>query len=133
MLHDSQPDEAKSLIEEKLKKVTTERAPVAGQQPTGRSGRSGNTARSLLEGLVDSRGGSTGNPVMDQLLRSQGRSPFGLVDPQTPGGNGGRDEPGSGAAAAAGVLTAVDEDAEGDEEAQVPHEFEYFTDDDSED
>ncbi|PBP26368.1 proteasome/cyclosome [Diplocarpon rosae] len=34
----------------------------------------------------------------------------------------------SGAAAAAGVLTAVDEDEEGAEEAEVPREFEYFTD-----
>jgi 26S proteasome regulatory subunit N2 len=34
---------------------------------------------------------------------------------------------GSGAAAAAGVLTAVDEDEEGAEEAPVPDEFEYFS------
>ncbi|CAO1596311.1 proteasome regulatory particle base subunit [Xanthoria calcicola] len=34
----------------------------------------------------------------------------------------------SGAAEAAGVLTAVDEDVEGGEEAEVPGEFEYFTD-----
>ncbi|KAI4269272.1 MAG: hypothetical protein L6R38_007524 [Xanthoria sp. 2 TBL-2021] len=33
-----------------------------------------------------------------------------------------------GAAEAAGVLTAVDEDVEGGEEAEVPGEFEYFTD-----
>ncbi len=62
---------------------------------------------------------------MDQLLRSQGRSPFGLVDPQTPAADASRG--GSGAAAAAGVLTAVDEDGEGDEEAQVPGEFDYFS------
>ena len=35
---------------------------------------------------------------------------------------------GSGAAAAAGVLTAVDEDEEGGEEAPVPHEFDYDSD-----
>ena len=35
---------------------------------------------------------------------------------------------GAGAAAAAGVLTAVDEDEEGGEEAEVPREFEYFSD-----
>jgi 26S proteasome regulatory subunit N2 len=35
---------------------------------------------------------------------------------------------GAGAAAAAGVLTAVDEDEEGAEEAEVPREFEYFSD-----
>jgi 26S proteasome regulatory subunit N2 len=40
--------------------------------------------------------------------------------------------PGAGAAAAAGVLTAVDEDEEGGEEAQVPGEFEYFTDNEDE-
>lgn len=34
----------------------------------------------------------------------------------------------SGAAAGAGVLTAVDEDEEGGEEAEVPREFEYFSD-----
>ena len=35
---------------------------------------------------------------------------------------------GSGAAAAAGVLTAVDEDEEGGEEAECPRDFEYFSD-----
>jgi len=35
---------------------------------------------------------------------------------------------GAGAAAAAGVLTAFDEDEEGGEEAEVPREFEYFSD-----
>lgn len=127
LLHDTQPDEPKSLLEEKLKKVTTERAPVAGQQPgRGGAGRSGQGNRSLLDGLIDGRGG-TGSAMMDQLLRGQGRSPFGMVDPQTPV-RGGHDESGSGAAAAAAVLTAVDEDEEDDEDAPVPKKFEYFTD-----
>ncbi|KAF8847037.1 26S proteasome regulatory complex, non-ATPase subcomplex, Rpn2/Psmd1 subunit [Acephala macrosclerotiorum] len=39
---------------------------------------------------------------------------------------------GSGAAAAAGVLTAVDEDEEGGAEAEVPGDFEYFTDNEDE-
>ena len=39
----------------------------------------------------------------------------------------------SGAAAAAGVLTAVDEDDEGGVEAECPREFEYFTDGEDED
>ena len=34
----------------------------------------------------------------------------------------------SGAAEAAGVLTAVDEDEEGGEEAEVPRDFEYHSD-----
>ncbi|POR39068.1 26S proteasome regulatory subunit rpn2, partial [Tolypocladium paradoxum] len=65
LLDDTQPDEPKSLLEEKLKKVTTERAPVAGQQSTrggGGGGRSGPQTRSLLEGLVDPARASTGNP-----------------------------------------------------------------------
>ena len=33
-----------------------------------------------------------------------------------------------GAAEAAGVLTAVDEDDEGGEEAELPHEFDYHSD-----
>lgn len=37
-------------------------------------------------------------------------------------------EPTSGAAEAVGVLTAVDEDGEGGEEAEVPNEFEYHSD-----
>ena len=36
--------------------------------------------------------------------------------------------PGSGAAEAAGILTAIDEDPEGGEEASCPKEFEYQTD-----
>lgn len=103
--------------------MTTERAPVAGQQ-SARGGRSGASGRSLLEGLVDPSRAGSNSAMMQQLLRSQGRSPF-MVDPQTPG-NGG-------AAAAAGVLTAVDEDGDDDEEAKVPKEFEYFSDGDDDD
>lgn len=118
LLDDTQPNEPKTLIEEKLKKVTTERAPVAGQGRNGAGGRSGASGRPRS---------NTGTQVMDQLLRSQARSPFGVADPQTPGGVGNLGI-GVGAAAAAGVLTAVDEDGEGDEEAQTPGEFEYFSD-----
>lgn len=39
----------------------------------------------------------------------------------------------TGAAAAAGVLTVIDEDEEGAEEAPVPREFEYFSDNEEED
>ncbi|KAI6781300.1 26S proteasome regulatory subunit N2 [Emericellopsis cladophorae] len=128
LLDDTQPEEEKTLVEEKLKKVTTERAPVAGQQARGQEGRGlGGRGRGGLEALVDGRSG--GNDIVNQLLRGSGsgRSPFGnLIDmPATPGMP---DTMGSGAAAAAGVLTAVDEDGEGDEEAPVPGEFEYFSD-----
>lgn len=122
LLIDGEPEEEKALLEEKLKKVTTERAPVAGQQ-NARGGRSGGPGRSLLDGITDAQRGGPSSAMLGQLLRNSGRSPFGLLDadPQTPGGNA------SGAAAAAGVLTAVDEDSD-DEEAKTPNEFEYFTD-----
>ena len=51
--------------------------------------------------------------------------------PQTPVGFGQLTDDvsmGAGAAAAVGVLTAVDEDEEGAEEAPVPEDFDYFTD-----
>ncbi|KAI5917913.1 26S proteasome regulatory complex, non-ATPase subcomplex, Rpn2/Psmd1 subunit [Camillea tinctor] len=101
LLHDMQPEKEKALIEEKLKKVTTEKAPVAGagNAPT-------RNPRTVEEALLSRL---SGNP---------------LVTPS-------RNE--SGAAAAAGVLTAVDEDAEGDEEAQPPHDFDYFTEDEGDD
>ncbi|KAG6003191.1 hypothetical protein E4U21_002268 [Claviceps maximensis] len=132
LLDDMQPSQPKSLLEEKLKKVTTERAPVAGQGRSGAGVRPGASARSLLEGLTDPSRSTTGNQMMEQLLRSHGRSPFRSTDPQTPVRAAGPGA-GAGAAAAAGVLTAVDEDGEGDEEAQLPGEFEYFSDGESSD
>ncbi|CAJ2499635.1 Uu.00g024880.m01.CDS01 [Anthostomella pinea] len=90
LLHDMQPEKEKALIEEKLKKVATEKAPVAGGNGQGRTSRS--EADALLSRMLATRGINE-----------------------------------SGAAAAAGVLTAVDEDAEGDEEAQPPRDFDYFT------
>ncbi|KOS23332.1 26S proteasome regulatory subunit rpn2 [Escovopsis weberi] len=128
LLDDTQPEEAKNLVEEKLKKVITERAPTTGQQ-TRNGGRAG--GRSLLDDFADPSNVGVGNSVMSQLLRGNGRHGFGLMDPQTPGGNNGG--MGSGAAAAAGVLTAVDEDEEGDEEASCPRPFDYFTDEEDED
>ncbi|KAK4141340.1 armadillo-type protein [Dichotomopilus funicola] len=116
LLDDTQPDEPKELIEEKLKKATTERAPVA-TATTGATPR--NAAQSLLSNWSSRAmaGGAGGVPEISDLLQ------LGL------GGQDGRSAARtSGAAAAAGVLTAVDEDNEGDEEAPVPEDFEYFTD-----
>lgn len=96
-----QPEKEKALIEEKLKVVTTEKAPVAGAG----SGQNRN-ARAIEEALLSRLG-------RDALA--------------TPSRNI------SGAAAAAGVLTAVDEDAEGDEEAEAPHDFDYYTEEEEDD
>lgn len=90
------------MIEEKLKKVATERAPVAGAGST-----QGRNSRSMEDAILSRLAGVT---VPARLSRNQ-----------------------SGAAAAAGVLTAIDEDGEGDEEATVPDEFEYYTDADESD
>ncbi|KAH7018486.1 armadillo-type protein [Microdochium trichocladiopsis] len=93
LLRDSEPGKQKALIEEKLKKVTIERAPVSTPANTRRGGNMDPTAESLMRQLQ------------------------GLT----------------GAAAAAGVLTAVDEDEEDDEEAPAPRDFEYYTDGEDED
>ncbi|KAK7753087.1 proteasome regulatory particle base subunit [Diatrype stigma] len=120
LLHDTQPEKEKAKIEEKLKKVATEKAPVAGAHG-GRNAGAGAGARTMEEALLSRLG---------RGLAAGGAG--GLATPGGPGGSAGALGLG-GAAAAAGVLTAVDEDNEGDEEAQPPRDFEYFTDDEGED
>ncbi|KAK4217556.1 armadillo-type protein [Rhypophila decipiens] len=126
LLHDTEPEEPKALIEEKLKKVTTERAPVAGAS----SATPRQTAQNLLSQAQ--RGQLSGSSMRDlnELFQLTAR---GAEDRAAQlgglGASGGAaEQSGSGAAAAAGVLTAVDEDAEGDQEADVPGDFDYFTD-----
>ncbi|KAK3376913.1 armadillo-type protein [Lasiosphaeria ovina] len=123
LLHDTEPEEAKSLLEEKLKKVTTEKAPVAGA-----SSGSGATPRQSTQSLLSQvqRGMPAGTSMRDlnELFRltsgdNQALERLGLSGPA---------DSGSGAAAAAGVLTAVDEDGDGDQESSVPKDFDYFTD-----
>ena len=127
LLDDTQPEEPKTLIEEKLKKVTTERAPVAGATAgAGATPRNNTTAQSLLSNW-SSRGMAGGTSIRElnellQLTAREGAAAQAGGGREAAGGNG------SGAAAAAGVLTAVDEDNEGDEEAPAPADFEYFTD-----
>jgi len=127
LLDDTQPEESKTLIEEKLKKVTTERAPVAGTAAAGATPR--NAAQSLLSNW-SSRGMAGGSSIreLNDLLQLAERGTDDLaaqlrgMEAAVGGASG------SGAAAAAGVLTAIDEDNEGDAEAPVPADFEYFTD-----
>lgn len=98
LVHDKQPGEKKELIEEKLKKVSTDKAPVP------HAGGSGAGARGSRRDV---------GAIEESLLRQLGVN-----------------IPLSGAAAAAGVLTAVDEDGEDDAEAEPPRDFEYDTDND---
>lgn len=112
LLHDATPGEKKEIIEEKLSKVTTERAPVANGSSSGPSGIPSLTSRqnAIAQALRASANSRDLSGAEELLGRSTGGAP------------------GSGAAAAAGVLTAVDEDEEGDEEAPLPRDFDYFTD-----
>ncbi|KAM7191711.1 Armadillo-type fold [Naviculisporaceae sp. PSN 640] len=119
LLHDTQPDETKTLIEEKLKKVTTERAPVAGAS----SSTPRQTAQNLLSQASRGQLPSSSMRDLNELFQLGARGAEGRAA-QLGGGLGGS----GGAAAAAGVLTAVDEDNEGDQEADVPRDFDYFTD-----
>ncbi|KAK0649021.1 armadillo-type protein [Cercophora newfieldiana] len=116
LLHDTQPAGPKVLIEEKLKKVTTERAPVAGAASTPRQQLTANSAAQNLLSQVQRGGGNMRD--INELLQLAQRSSAAQAAAAS----------GSGAAAAAGVLTAIDEDGEGDEEAPTPKDFEYFTD-----
>ncbi|KAK3951387.1 armadillo-type protein [Pseudoneurospora amorphoporcata] len=146
LLFDSQPSEAKSLVEEKLNKVTTERAPVAGAsgsneprqataqsilsqlQGTGAFNRSSMRELSELLQLNQRMELDPNADVAGELEERRGRG-SGAVSGRGAGAAGS----GAGAAAAAAVLMAVDEDGEGDEEAQTPAEFEYFTDAEADD
>ncbi|KAI1324657.1 26S proteasome regulatory subunit rpn2 [Xylariaceae sp. FL0255] len=101
LLYDRDGGAEKSVMEEMLKTVSVEKAPVVGAN-------NGRHPRGVEEAL---------------LRRLAGQAPA------TP-------EPAenvSGAAAAAGVLTAVDEDNEGDEEATPPRDFDYFSEDEGDD
>lgn len=123
-------------MEEKLKKVTTEKAPVAGHTPSGagsgsRFGRQAALADVGDDALAEAlraamRDGSGGGAALNEMLRASAAA---RNMPDLIGGSPGT---GEGASAAAGVLTAVDEDEEGAEEAAVPGEFEYFTENEDE-
>ena len=141
LLFDTQPSEPKSLVEEKLNKVTTERAPVAGAPASDGAPRGQQSAAQSLLSQLQNTGAFPPSSMreLSQLLQyGQQESDAGAgAEEGRARGSGaasGRDAaPGSGAAAAAAVLMAVDEDGEGDEEAQTPAEFEYFTDAEADD
>lgn len=72
------------------------------------------------------RDGAGGGTALNEMLRASAAA---RNMPDLFGGGAGT---GEGASAAAGVLMAVDEDEEGVEEAAVPGEFDYFTEDEEE-
>ncbi|KAJ9661094.1 proteasome regulatory particle base subunit [Coniosporium apollinis] len=90
LLIDQQPDEPKSLLELKVKKVAP--APAPGAQGQGQGQAVPETMSDAISALAQ----------------------------------------GTGASEAAAVLNAVDEDEEGGEEAEVPRDFEYFSDEERE-
>lgn len=107
-------------MEEKLKKVTTERAPVAGGPASGVTPRQQAAQNVLQRGMV---GGHNVRDLTELLQLAQRGSAAQTPAPGT----------GAGAAAAAGVLTAIDEDEEGAQEAAVPGDFDYYTEEEEED
>jgi 26S proteasome regulatory subunit N2 len=114
-------------VEEKLKKTTTEKAPVAG--PSVGSGTGGGSGPPFpnANALLSSLGRRGDFPGLEQLLSQATRS--GEAASSLPAYGAGE---GSGAAAAAGVLTALDVDEEGQEEPTKPDDFDYFTEDEDE-
>lgn len=126
LVHDTQPSEPKDLLELKIKKAVTTAAPGPGQTlgsgPAGATGIPGlsNLPAAHLEGLNPTQRQVLGD--LQRLLGTPSRS--GLPsdrEPRTPAFPGDL----GGAAAGAGVLTAWDE---GEEDAEVPGDFEYESD-----
>lgn len=95
---DTQPGEEKVLIEEKLKKASIEKAAA----PT--------TLEDIRNESFNLRRQAEGETAGVGAFNLQGETS------------------GVGAAAAAAVLTAMDEDEEGGEEAECPRGFDYFSD-----
>ncbi|KAL2890508.1 26S proteasome regulatory subunit rpn2 [Ceratocystis lukuohia] len=104
LLVDTTPDEPKTLLEEKLKKVATEKAPLAPGRTAG-----GASALGARGGISHEQGDPTLQELQD-LLRSAG------------GGNGTTSEPHRDQL----VMLA---DGNDQEEAPLPEPFDYFTDD----
>ena len=100
LLQDLQPREPKQLLELKVKKTPPTPAPAPGQTV-------GTTGDTVDEPVT---------PEGDQTLATRAAAAD-ILRELAPG-----------AEAAAGVLTAVDEDEEGVDEALAPREFEYDTD-----
>ena len=112
LLTDTTPSEPKSLMELKAKKPVKP-VVVDSQMPT----QIGMNAEQL-----------------DEHRQQRLRQAMGEIDDMRARGGRARDQgrDAGGAAAAAGVLTAFDEDGERGEEAEVPRDFEYFTDEEGE-
>ncbi|KAK4187483.1 armadillo-type protein [Podospora australis] len=117
LLQDTQPEEPKALIEEKLKTVVTEKAPVVGA--SSGAGARATAAQSMLSQYS---GRTRGQGLADLLGGLAAANEARTFSPPR------QEASGSGAAAAAAVLTAIDEDAQGGEEAPAPRDFEYHTD-----
>ncbi len=76
--------------------------------------------------------GSVDRAAAPQALEDRVDAAYGTRGDQAQGQAAGDDDDASGAAEAAGVLTAVDEDEEGAEDAELPDEFDYISDEDNE-
>lgn len=101
MLTDATPSEAKTLLEVKARKITK---PAAAPE-------------SLQEQISAAFGNGQGTAAAAATAGGPSSSST------TQRGEGG-------AAEAVGVLTAIDEDGEGGEEAEVPRDFDYLSDGD---
>ncbi|MCJ1308853.1 proteasome regulatory particle base subunit [Agyrium rufum] len=116
LVTDSQPSEAKSLLELKAKKPTataTAAKPLTAPQAGGASSAGAGPSTPANQGRV--------NQALFDALGGRGAGSSQAEQQDVEMG-------GVGAQEAVGVLTAVDEDGEGGEEAEVPGAFEYESD-----
>jgi len=112
LLHDTKPEEEKSLVEEKLKKVTTERAPIA---PSGRGGAGGAGPGSIIDMLQEQqrRTGPATTRDLNDIFRGRGTTAGNDRDAAPPPASSGN------------TNEAVDEQ---DEPAPTPGDFDYHSD-----
>lgn len=102
MLTDATPLQAKTLLEVKARRITKPAAAPESLQERI-SAAFGNGQGTIAAAAAAAAGG----PSSSTAQRGEG-----------------------GAAEAVGVLTAIDEDGEGGEEAEVPRDFDYYSDGD---
>jgi 26S proteasome regulatory subunit N2 len=106
LLHDTQPHEEKALVDEKLKKVTTERAPVA---PSGRGAGGAGGAGSILDILQEQQRRAGAPRDLSELF---GQAVRGAEQDAPP-------------PPAPPATEAVDEQ---EEKAPTPDQFDYYSD-----
>jgi len=120
LLHDTQPEESKSLLELKVKKARTQPAPQSSSSAAAASG----TANTNANGQSSTTPvtGTTSSPDVARQIGSTATATTTVTGAEAR-------TPASGRREGTGLGYLLDGDEEAEEDAEVPEDFEYFTDD----